>query len=182
VSIRDEHDPHYQEDIKILHSMGYAQELSRRMGGFQNFAISFSIICILAGGITAFPLSLSAAGGASLGIGWPIASAFALIVAISLAQVASARRRHLSLVFNFGRARLGMGGSLVQSLGPPVRCIVSEFRRLSPLPRSIRRKCAGDRCIGLGLVDPDAVHHSYYHHPSFVQPLRYPYNHYPDRF
>jgi amino acid transporter len=90
VSIRDEHDPHYQEDIKILHSMGYAQELSRRMGGFQNFAISFSIICILAGGITAFPLSLSAAGGASLGIGWPIASAFALIVAISLAQVASA--------------------------------------------------------------------------------------------
>lgn len=61
MSIRDEHDPHYQEDIKILHSMGYAQELSRRMGGFQNFAISFSIICILAGGITAFPLSLSAA-------------------------------------------------------------------------------------------------------------------------
>jgi hypothetical protein len=58
VSIRDEHDPHYQEDIKILHSMGYAQELSRRMGGFQNFAISFSIICILAGGITAFPVSL----------------------------------------------------------------------------------------------------------------------------
>jgi hypothetical protein len=54
VSIRDEHDPHYQEDIKILHSMGYAQELSRRMGGFQNFAISFSIICILAGGIRHF--------------------------------------------------------------------------------------------------------------------------------
>ena len=75
--MRDEQDPHYHEDIKILHSMGYAQELSRRMGGFQNFAISFSIICILAGGITAFPVSLSAAGGASLGIGWPIASAFA---------------------------------------------------------------------------------------------------------
>ncbi len=69
VSKHDEHDPHYHEDVKILHSMGYAQELSRRMGGFQNFAISFSIICILAGGITAFPLSLSAAGGASLGIG-----------------------------------------------------------------------------------------------------------------
>ena len=28
--------------------MGYAQELARRMGGFSNFAISFSIICILA--------------------------------------------------------------------------------------------------------------------------------------
>ena len=38
------------EDEKVLHGMGYAQELSRRMGAFQNFAISFSIICILSGG------------------------------------------------------------------------------------------------------------------------------------
>ena len=37
--------------------MGYAQELARRMGGFSNFAISFSIICILAGGITSFPVA-----------------------------------------------------------------------------------------------------------------------------
>jgi amino acid transporter len=80
----------YHEDVKELHSMGYAQELSRRMGAFQNFAISFSIICILAGGITAFPVSLSAAGGASLGYGWPLACLFALIVAAALGQVASA--------------------------------------------------------------------------------------------
>jgi amino acid transporter len=79
-----------REDVKVLHSMGYAQELNRRMGLFQNFAISFSIICILAGGITAFPLSLSAAGGASLGIGWPLACAFALLVACALGQIASA--------------------------------------------------------------------------------------------
>jgi amino acid transporter len=85
-----QHDIHHEEDVKQLHSMGYAQELSRRMGLFQNFAISFSIICILAGGITAFPLSLSAAGGASLGIGWPIASIFALLVAAALGQIASA--------------------------------------------------------------------------------------------
>ena len=39
------------DDVKVLHSMGYAQELSRRMGVFSNFAISFSIICILSGGI-----------------------------------------------------------------------------------------------------------------------------------
>lgn len=39
------------EDLKLLHSMGYAQELARSMKGFQNFAISFSIICILSGGI-----------------------------------------------------------------------------------------------------------------------------------
>lgn len=84
------HDHSHDEDVKVLHSMGYAQELSRRMGLFQNFAISFSIICILAGGITAFPLSLSAAGGASLGIGWPLACLFALLVACSLGQIASA--------------------------------------------------------------------------------------------
>ena len=59
------------EDVKVLHCMGYAQELSRRMGGFSNFAISFSIICILAGGITAFPGRLWRAGGAfSVGVGW----------------------------------------------------------------------------------------------------------------
>ena len=46
---------HVDEDTKLLHNMGYAQELARRMSGFSNFAISFSIICILAGGITAFP-------------------------------------------------------------------------------------------------------------------------------
>ena len=80
----------HQDDLKTLHGMGYAQELSRRMGPFQNFAISFSIICILAGGITAFPVSLSAAGGASVGYGWPLACAFALLVAAAMGQIASA--------------------------------------------------------------------------------------------
>lgn len=81
---------HNDADVKQLHSMGYAQELSRRMGGFSNFAISFAIICILAGGITSFAQGLSAAGGASIGIGWPIGSLFALVVALAMAQIASA--------------------------------------------------------------------------------------------
>jgi len=80
----------HQDDLKTLHGMGYAQELSRRMGPFQNFAISFSIICILAGGITAFPVALSAAGGASVGYGWPLACLFALLVAAAMGQIASA--------------------------------------------------------------------------------------------
>src|SRR5215813_10716210 len=49
----------HQEDVKQLHSMGYAQELARRMSGFSNFAISFSIICIIAGGITSFQVGFS---------------------------------------------------------------------------------------------------------------------------
>ncbi len=80
----------HDADVKQLHSMGYAQELSRRMSGFSNFAISFAIICIVAGGITAFQSGLSAAGGASIGIGWPIGSLFAFIVALAMAQIASA--------------------------------------------------------------------------------------------
>jgi len=77
-------------DIKQLEKMGYAQELKRRMSGFSNFAISFSIICILAGGITSFQLGLSAVGGAAAGIIWPIGVIFALLVALGMAQVASA--------------------------------------------------------------------------------------------
>ena len=57
---------HMTEDEKVLHNMGYAQELARRMSGFSNFAISFSIICILAGGITAFPIAFSAGAGFSV--------------------------------------------------------------------------------------------------------------------
>lgn len=70
--------------------MGYAQELARRMSGFSNFAISFSIICILAGGIGAYTVALGAAGGASIGIGWIVGSVFALLVAASMGQIASA--------------------------------------------------------------------------------------------
>jgi amino acid transporter len=80
----------HDADVKELHSLGYAQELSRRMGAFSNFAISFAIICIVAGGITAFQTGLSAAGGASIGIGWPVGSLFAFIVAMAMAQIASA--------------------------------------------------------------------------------------------
>ena len=70
--------------------MGYSQELKRRMSSFSNFAISFSIICILAGGITSLQLGTNAVGGAAAGIVWPIGVIFAFIVALAMAQVASA--------------------------------------------------------------------------------------------
>ena len=78
------------EDAKLLASLGYTQELSRRMSGFSNFAISFAIICVLAGGITAFPQALGAGGGISVGLGWPVGSVFAIVVALAMAQIASA--------------------------------------------------------------------------------------------
>src|SRR5215471_14836184 len=78
------------DDVALLHKMGYAQELLRRMSGFSNFAISFSIICILAGGITSLQLGISAVGGAAAGIVWPVGVAFCFVVALCMAQIASA--------------------------------------------------------------------------------------------
>ncbi|MBL9172740.1 MAG: amino acid permease [Verrucomicrobiales bacterium] len=81
--------PPVPDDEHLLRQLGYQPELARRMSGFSNFAISFSIICILAGGITSFHLGLCSAGGASLGLGWPLACLFSLAVAATMAQVAS---------------------------------------------------------------------------------------------
>ncbi|HEY5892989.1 MAG TPA: amino acid permease [Chthoniobacterales bacterium] len=78
------------DDVKLLASLGYKQELQRRMSAFSNFAISFSIICILAGGITSLQLGTSAIGGAAAGVAWPIGTIFAFFVALCMAQVASA--------------------------------------------------------------------------------------------
>ncbi|MDO1582537.1 amino acid permease [Rhizobium oryzicola] len=79
-----------KQDIHILHSMGYAQELERRMSSFSNFAISFSIICILSGGINSLGQATAGAGGASIGIGWPLGCLISGIFALGLAQISSA--------------------------------------------------------------------------------------------
>jgi len=78
------------DDERLLRALGYTPELSRQLGGFSNFALSFSIICILAGGVTSFHLGFCGVGGAAIGLGWPLVSLFALAVAATMAQVASA--------------------------------------------------------------------------------------------
>src|ERR1043165_4138496 len=82
--------PIVSADEQLLKKLGYKQELARRMSGFSNFAISLSIICILAGGITSFHVGFCSVGGASVGIGWPLVRLFALCVAATLGQIASA--------------------------------------------------------------------------------------------
>jgi amino acid transporter len=76
-------------DKQVLHKLGYAQELSRRMSGFSNFAISFSIICILAGGISAFPAAFNSAGPGGAFWIWLIGGALAMSVAWGMGQIAS---------------------------------------------------------------------------------------------
>jgi amino acid transporter len=78
------------QDMAVLHGMGYAQELQRSMSKFSNFAISFSIICILSGGINSFAQAISSVGGAGAGIGWIVGCLVSGMFALAMAQIASA--------------------------------------------------------------------------------------------
>ena len=79
-----------QQDVKDLHGLGYAQELYRSMGGFSNFAISFSIISILTGAVILYDYGLAWAGTAAVLIGWPLVTVFVLAIAASMGEIASA--------------------------------------------------------------------------------------------
>lgn len=79
-----------QQDIKRLHGLGYAQELFREMGGFSNFAISFTIISILTGGVSTFGFGLLYGGPLAASVGWPIVALFVTLVGLSMAELASA--------------------------------------------------------------------------------------------
>src|SRR5882724_12076511 len=79
-----------QQDVQDLHRLGYAQQLFREMGGFSNFAISFSIISVLTGAVLLYGYGLKLAGPVINTLGWPVASLFTLCVAASMAELASA--------------------------------------------------------------------------------------------
>lgn len=79
-----------REDAQELGKLGYAQELFRTMGGFSNFAISFSIISILTGAVTLYGHGLKMGGPAEMAWGWPLVTLFTLAVVCSMAELASA--------------------------------------------------------------------------------------------
>jgi amino acid transporter len=79
-----------RQDVHDLHHLGYAQELFRTMGGFSNFAISFTIISILTGAVILFDYGLAWGGPAASTIGWPLVSIFTLMIAAAMAEIASA--------------------------------------------------------------------------------------------
>src|SRR5919205_664482 len=78
------------EDERHLASLGYTQELSRSWSGFSNFAISFSIISILAGCFTSFGLGWNNGGPAAIAWGWPLVSAFILVIGLCMSELVSA--------------------------------------------------------------------------------------------
>src|SRR5215831_17289102 len=77
------------EDEKILHRLGYAQELFRAMGGFQNFAISFTIISILAGCLTSYAIAFQSGGPIAITWGWLFIGLMSTIIALAMAEIAS---------------------------------------------------------------------------------------------
>jgi len=76
-------------DAEELRKLGYAQQLLRDMGGFANFALSFSIISVLTGAITLYGYGLKMGGPLEMTLGWPLVSLLTVPVAASLAQLAS---------------------------------------------------------------------------------------------
>jgi len=78
------------DDTAHLHTLGYAQELKRGMGTFSNFAISFSIISILAGGFTSYWIGATFGGPLVVTVGWLIVGLMALFVGMSMGEICSA--------------------------------------------------------------------------------------------
>jgi amino acid transporter len=77
-------------DEQRLAELGYKQELNRTWSGFSNFAISFSIISILAGCFTTFFQAWNNGGPVAISWGWPIISAFILLIGYCMSELVSA--------------------------------------------------------------------------------------------
>jgi amino acid transporter len=78
------------EDEQHLAKLGYRQDLNRSWSGFSNFAISFSIISILAGCFTNFGAGFNNGGPISISWSWPILSVFILIIGFTMSELVSA--------------------------------------------------------------------------------------------
>jgi amino acid permease (GABA permease) len=89
VSVNDQVSPVTLSDEETLHKLGYAQELRRRMSGFSNFAVSFTIISILSGCLTLYGYGMATGGPAVIVWGWPFVGIMTLFVGLAMAEVCS---------------------------------------------------------------------------------------------
>ena len=95
--------PELDEDARLLAEMGYTQELHRGMSAFSNFAVSFSIISILAGCITSYGIALRSGGPSTIVLGWAIVGVMVTCVALAMAEVCSRYPTAGGLYFWAGR-------------------------------------------------------------------------------
>jgi amino acid transporter len=78
------------EDEATLNQLGYQRELARGFKTFDNFAISATIINVLAGVFSAFGFGMLAGGPRILIFGWIAVSVLVLAVGAAMAEIASA--------------------------------------------------------------------------------------------
>ncbi|GAA4109085.1 amino acid permease [Knoellia locipacati] len=97
--------PHgdHHDDEAMLAELGYKQELTRSMSGFSNFAVSFSIISILAGCITSYLIAMNAGGPMAISVGWPLVGVFVVCVALAMGEICSVYPTAGGLYFWAGR-------------------------------------------------------------------------------
>jgi amino acid transporter len=82
--------PAADRDEQKLAELGYKQELTRVWSGFSNFAISFTIISVLAGCFTTYGQAWNNGGPIAITWAWPIICGLVLIVAFCMSELASA--------------------------------------------------------------------------------------------
>src|ERR1700709_253171 len=143
-------------DEQRLAELGYKQSLNRAWSGFSNFAISFTIISVLAGCFTTYGQAWNNGGPIAISIAWPLISIPILIIGFCMSELVSAyptaggiywaaRRPGLGLVHRVvqpdragRRARLGRlrRGNLPQRDPQPLRSEPArgELRRRGPRP------------------------------------------------
>jgi amino acid transporter len=77
-------------DEQRLAELGYKQSLNRAWSGFSNFAISFTIISILAGCFTTYGQAWNNGGPVAISWGWPLISIPILIIGFCMSELVSA--------------------------------------------------------------------------------------------
>ena len=77
-------------DEQRLAELGYSQDLNRAWSGFSNFAISFTIISILAGCLTSYYIAFGQGGAVAVSWGWLLVGGMSIIVSLAMAEIASA--------------------------------------------------------------------------------------------
>ncbi|MFD8716867.1 amino acid permease [Streptomyces sp. NPDC059629] len=79
-----------KSDDAYLRELGYEPVLTRRMGPFGNFAISFSVISVLSGCMTLYGFGLNTGGPSVMLWGWLVVGAMVMFIGAALAEVTSA--------------------------------------------------------------------------------------------
>ena len=168
------------DDARLLGSLGYAQELRRGMSGFSNFAISLSIICILAGGVTSLQLGVSAS--AARRPGWAGRSASPSRWWWRWRWRRSPRRFPTAGgLYHWSAILGGRGWGWVTAWFNLARAGLRrrrrQRRRLQPVRQLPRRRCWASIRRGLTIVAPDrgvGAHHAV---AGAGEPLRHPADH-----